>query len=665
VILVIALSIMIFTATVSVLAGLHEAPAAFAADEGFAIVSSSAPTIFASQVDTSMAGALTALPQIRGASPEILAFSSFNGRSFVLRGVDLAMFNTTGPAFKEFELSGGGALRDVDSALIGTALKARLGLGLPYVMPVVGSYSSKLAFVNIVGSYKTGSSMDDELLVTLDMARYLTGMSSQKASVIRISTSDPAWLSRLLSPSGPRFTLFDLLTQKSQVALGEPVAISVGVRNWGSGSGEVSVEYSESGSVFAERTVSLNRSESDRIVEMRTFSSLGTHNISVSIDGSFPVALSVSIAVVEPYLKIAAPSKVALGDVLTVTVTNYLGNPAVNAEVEFGMRSNTTDTNGNTTFVAEVPGMIGLSASLSGFTDARSSVNVVDPASYPAEFVPSVAYFSLSPDTIKESESATGIVVAENNGSVAGTLNVTVYIDSAPYTVLSIPLGGIESKTVSFKLRNLAVGTHIVQVSNFSVALDVRSWIVDNPDLVQLVMRYSGSDSLFSAGSVPIYQAAKISEGNIAIALFSIGAISGLLAMLAITSVFSREIRESRKRLGILKTIGASRNDIRKLVFPQALENSLAGAAIGIAFGVIIADSISRLSLLVLFGHRFRVELDTNLLVLMLLGAVAISVASALVSAMVAVRETTIKTLKKIEEDADEAIDVDNAIADE
>jgi ABC-type lipoprotein release transport system permease subunit len=665
VILVIALSIMIFTATVSILAGLHEAPAAFVADEGFAIASSSAPTIFASQVDTSMVGALTALPQIKGASPEVLAFSSFNGRSFVLRGVDLDMFNTTGPAFEEFELSGGGALKDRDSALIGSALKARLGLDTPYMMPVVGSYSSKLAFVNVIGSFKTGSSMDDELLVTLDMARYLTGMSSQKASVIRISTSDPAWLSGLLSPSGPRFTLFDLLTQKSQVALDEPVAISVGVRNWGSGSGEVSVEYSESGSVFAERTVSLNSSQSDRLVEMRAFSSLGTHNISVSIAGSFPVTLSVSVAVVEPYLKIAAPSKVALGEEFTVTVTNYLGNPAVNAEVAFGARSNTTDTNGNTTFVAEVPGTVGLSANLSGFSDARSSINVVDPASYPAEFVPSVVYFSLSPDTIKESDSATGVVVAENNGSVPGTLNVTVYIDSVPHTVLSIPLEGIESKTVSFKLRNLAVGTHIVQVSNFSEALDVQSWIVDNPDLVQLIMRYSGSDSLFSAGSVPIYQAAKISEGNVAIALFSIGSISGLLALLAITSVFSREIRESRRRLGILKTIGASRNDIRKLVFPQALEDSLAGAAIGIAFGVIIADSISRLSLLVLFGHRFRVELDTNLLVLLLLGAVAISVASALVSAMVAVRETTIKTIKKIEEDVGEEIDVDKAIADE
>jgi ABC-type antimicrobial peptide transport system permease subunit len=234
-----------------------------------------------------------------------------------------------------------------------------------------------------------------------------------------------------------------------------------------------------------------------------------------------------------------------------------------------------------------------------------------------------------------------------------------------PHTVLDMSLGGLESKTVTFKLRDLAMGTHIVQVASFSEGLAVQSWIVDNPDLVQLVMRYSGSDSLFSAGSVPIYQAAKLSEGNVAIALFAIGAISALLALLAITSVFSKEIREARRRLGILKTIGAPRSAIRKLVFPQALESSLAGATIGIAFGIVIADSISKSDLLVLFGHRFHLDLDTNLLVLLLLGAVAISVSSALFSAMMAVRETTIRSIRRLEEEPGEPIDVDAAIADE
>jgi putative ABC transport system permease protein len=178
-------------------------------------------------------------------------------------------------------------------------------------------------------------------------------------------------------------------------------------------------------------------------------------------------------------------------------------------------------------------------------------------------------------------------------------------------------------------------------------------------------MRYSGSSSLFSAGSVPIYQAAKISEGNVSVALFAIGATSALLALLAITSVFSKEIHEGRRRLGILKTIGASRAAIRKLVFPQALENSLGGAALGIAFGVIITDVLSRSGVFVLFGHEFQLSLDAGLLILLLLGAVAISVSSALASAMIAVRETTIRSIKKLQEEEPEPIDVKKLIADE
>lgn len=663
--MVIAISIMIFTTTASILAGLHSAPSAFAANEGFAIASNSAPTIFASQVDVSMVGPLMDQPKITGASPEVFAFSSYKGESFVLRGVDLDLLNATGPSFKKFDLSGNRSVQDRASALVGSNLKARLGLNVPVKIPVVGSYSAKLDFVDVVGSFHTGTSIDDELLVSLDMARYLAGMGPQKASIIRVSTTDPEWLSGLLSPQGPRFTLFDILTQKSQVAPGEPVGVSVGVRNWGSAPGEMTVEFKDDGTVLSQQSVTLNQSDTDRVVHTLSFSTLGPHNITASIGGAFPVTLSVYVSVVEPYLNLAAPSKVALGEVFSVSVTSYKGAPAQDAIVTFGTNSSTTDNEGSTSFTADQAGVFDLVANLSGYSDATRTVDVVDPSTFPAEFLPSVSSFSLSPDTIKESETATGVIVAQNNGSVAGTFNVTVYIDSVPHTVLDMSLGGLESKTVTFKLRDLAMGTHIVQVASFSEGLAVQSWIVDNPDLVQLVMRYSGSDSLFSAGSVPIYQAAKLSEGNVAIALFAIGAISALLALLAITSVFSKEIREARRRLGILKTIGAPRSAIRKLVFPQALESSLAGATIGIAFGIVIADSISKSDLLVLFGHRFHLDLDTNLLVLLLLGAVAISVSSALFSAMMAVRETTIRSIRRLEEEPGEPIDVDAAIADE
>jgi len=665
VIVVITLAIMIFTTTAAVLSGLRSAPNAFVADEGFAISSSSAPTIFSSHVDVSMVGALETLPKITGASPEVFAFSSWNGKSFVLRGVVLEKLNATGPAFEKLELTGSHPPGERASALVGTRLYERLGVSLPYTIPVVGSYSSKMELLNIVGWFETDSPLDDEMLVSLDVARFLSGMSSDKVSIIRVATSDPEWLSSLLSPQGARFTLFDLLSQRTFAAVGEEVGVSVGIRNWGTEKGSVNISFKEGSNSIGEIGRTLNASESDRVLQMVSFDSLGPHTVEASISGEFPVRLTINVTIVEPYLRIAVPTKVALGGALSVRVTTFLGEPAIGATVTFGSKTNSTDSFGNATFLADQIGAVQATANMTGFADAHATVTVVDPSTYPAEFQPSVISFTLSPERMKESESATGVVVVSNNGSLPGTFNLTVLVDSGPYTILSISLDGLESKSVTFKVKDISTGTHTIQVATFAAELTIEPWFADNPDYVQLVMRYSGSSSLFSAGSVPIYQAAKISEGNVSVALFAIGATSALLALLAITSVFSKEIHEGRRRLGILKTIGASRAAIRKLVFPQALENSLGGAALGIAFGVIITDMLSRSGVFVLFGHQFQLSLDAGLLVLLLLGAVAISVSSALASAMIAVRETTIRSIKKLQEEEPEPIDVKKLIADE
>lgn len=660
---VISLSIMIFTTTSSVLSGLYAAPAAFAADEGFVISSSAAPTIFASQVEASMVSVLEALPNITGVSPEVFAFSGWNGHSFVIRGVDLDRLNSTGPAFREFRLSDRLGSMD-DTAIIGSSLLKRLGIELPYTLSLVGSYSSRVQFVKVVGWFETGSSLDDELLLSLDSARFLSGMNSQRVSIIRIGTSEPEWLSALLSPEGPRFTLFDLLVRKSQVAIGEEVSVSVGVKNWGADPGTAEVSFSVDGQVYETRAVALNASESTRVLSVTVLSELGNHTVAASVGGEFQISLSANVTAVQPYLRIACPSKAPLNANFTVSVTDHLGRAVADAIVSFGAHTYVTNDWGNTTLLADAAGTFQVTAEHEGFTTARATVTVVDQSTYPTVFAPTLVSFTLSPDIIKEPESATGMAMVQNDGSLPGELNLTVLLDGAPYTTINVSLDGLESRSVAFRLRSIGVGTHVVQVGNFSHELTVRSWIVDNPDLVQLVMRYSGSSELFSAGAVPIYQAAKISEGNVAVATASVGAISALLAFLAITSVFSKEVHEGRGRLGILKTIGASGSAIRRLVFPQALEAGLGGAALGVALGVVAADLLSKSDVFVIFGHGFRLELDTALLVLVLLGAVAISVMSALASAMMAVRETAIRSIRKLGEDSAEPLDVQRVIGD-
>ena len=651
VVVVVALSIMIFTATLSVLSGLRSAPSAFAGDSEFVISETSAPTIFSSQVSVDMVSALRAIPNITGASPEVFSFSNWRGVSFVARGF--------GQGFGPDVLS----LNSSDS-LIGHHLLDKLALKLPYQLPLTGSFSSKMAIVNISRSVDTGTPLDDEMLVSMSVARFLSGMPDGKASIIRVSTTSPDWLENLLSPETARFTLFDLHSSKSQVAQGYPLDISVGVRNWGSSGGSERVRFTDNGLVLAERTVELNATSSTTVQESLVLMDLGTHTIQALVSGDFPVKLAVNVTVVDPYLQVSAPSRTLLGSQFNVTISTFDGSPARGASVQFDNQSVLSDSQGIARLSAAHAGGFQLFANLSRYTGASARVEIVDPSTYPHTFQPTVVSFSLSPTSIKQSETSRGLVTVQNDGTESGYLDLAVLVDSTTYETLNVSLQGMASESLRFVIQGLQPGDHTIQVGSFSVGLSVQSWYADNPGLVQLVIRYGGSTSLSSSASIPIYQAVKISEGNISVALFSIGAISALLASLAITSVFSKEIRQSRAKLGVLKTIGAPRSAIRALVFPQALWTGLAGALIGIGLGVLTVDLLSRSNAFNLFGHQFLVTVDVGQLAIVLLAAVAISVASALASMLVAVQETTITSVRDLEGEAAEPLDANELLGD-
>lgn len=643
---------LVFTSAVAVLSGLRKVPEAFAGGDEFVISDSSAPTIFSSRVQLGLVDALRSAPNITGASPETFAFSHWNGVSFVVRGYgggfgDVKLVSPEQVVYAlPFDQIRGDA---PDAALVGERLLARLGLVLPYTLPLVGSYSSKLELVKVCGSFKTDTPLDDELLVSNEVARRLSGLRADEVSIIRVSTTAPEWLSELLSPRSARFALFDLHVSSALASPGDAVGVSVCVRNWGGAEGSVAVTIEANGSEPMTELVTLGAHSSCTVRKQVSFESMGRQLVRASISGDFPVVLFANVTVVDPFLTVSAPSRVLLGSAFNATVTDHLGEPVQGCAVVFGQQSAFSDPQGRVVLNASEQGTFNIKASLPGYLDGRATVAVLDPSAFPSEFNASVTSFALSPDTIDESGSAHGVAVVENTGLSPGTYRLIVYLDSKAHLAMEVPLQGLSSKTVVFDLEDLSPGTHFVQVGAFSRELVVEPWFSDNPGLVQLVVRYGGATSLSPSGTVPIYQAAKLSEANVSVALSSIGAISALMAALAITGVFSKEVHEGRKKLGILRTIGASRADVRRLVLPQALENAFAGAALGVGLGVAVADLLSRSGAFVLFGHQMALEPDTGLIVLVLLGAVAIGVSSALVSSMVAVRETAISSIKRLE----------------
>jgi putative ABC transport system permease protein len=220
----------------------------------------------------------------------------------------------------------------------------------------------------------------------------------------------------------------------------------------------------------------------------------------------------------------------------------------------------------------------------------------------------------------------------------------------------------MSSATRSVTLSDLGPGTHTVQAGDYSVTLSVVPWFADDPDIVELVVKYGGTSYVSSSSSLPIYQAAKISEGNVAVALFSIGTVSALVSALAIVAVSAKEVHEGRRTLGVLKTVGASAGAIRRLVFPQALLLGLAGGAIGVLLGIAAVTALSSYGALMVFGHELEVMVDFRVALFSLLGAVLISMVSALASAELAARETTIGAIRRLPPETPEQVDVDEML---
>lgn len=656
---VVALSVMIFTSSTSMIMGLRDAPAAFAAGEGLVITSSGSPTIFSSRVGMDMVRFLEGLDTVTGVSPEVFAFSAWNGRSFVVRGADFERLGTVGPELT-MDVDAGIVSDTEGHALLGERLARRLAISPPATITLVGSYSPGIELVRVMGIFSSGSSLDDEMLVGLDVARHLSGTGEDEASVVRVAAEDPGWLEELLSPDHARFSLFDLSVSRDRVGPGEGLAVGVKVLNWGGAEGSVSVTFADGDAVFAERTLTLPSSSSDEVSLEYSSSSLGTHNISVSISGDFPVTLSSEFDVVEPYLVASFPRAVMAGTGVQVLLTDHSGGPAAGVGVSLLSSvpsHNITGPDGTCSVPADEVGEFRLAfdtegTPFEGMSVAGSSapVEVLDPSSYPDEFLPRVSSFSLSPPSVKEGESAHCTVALENAGSVAGVAHVEVVVDSVPHSALDVPLGPAAGATVSFTLSGLSPGTHTVQVGDFSSALEVSPWYADNPDLVQLVVRYGGTSTLSSAGALPIYQAAKLSEGNVSLVLFSLGAVSALLATMAIVSVFSKEIREGRRTLGLLRALGASRGRIRRIVFPEALGASVAGAVAGVAAGLAAASAMVRSGAFTVFGHVLTFEIDFGPVLVILLGAVAISLVSALASMGLAAKETAVASMSGLPE---------------
>ncbi len=665
--LVVAISVMIFTSIISVLDSVNRAPSSFAANEGYVISTPGAPTVFSSSVDVGLAEFL-ANSSLGPGSPEVFAFTSYDGIPFVIRGVELELVSKIGPQLTTTRYDGGTGLHGRD-ALVGKDLLKRLGLLPPCDLPVTASYRSRLLVLHVVGWTESSSALDDEVLVSLETARYLSGMSQNKVSIVRLASMSSD-LKGALMPTGPRFAIYDFESSKSVVIPDQEFKVSVTVKNWGTRSGAVNVSFADSttlpGETIFNTTVSLNAGVSVQIEHLVTYSEIGDRNIQARIDGDDPQSLEIGIQVVSPFLIVNSPAAVGRNLTFEVTVTDSTYAPLAGARIDFLNETVFTNASGIARLVAYELGNHSINASCSGFSGASSTVNVYDTSASPNEFKPQVSDFVVVPNSFKETESAQVRLIVENRGLQAGVFAGTILLDgSTVIAEVNMTLGPGATGVASYTLGGIRSGHHELTLGSIEYSFDVYPWYASEPDLLLLAIKYGGTLKVSSADTIPIVEAAKISQGDIEVALVSVGAISGMMAALSMTSIFSKEVHEARNKLGILRTIGASSPAIRKLVLRESLIYSVPAAAVGIGLSLLVTAALLSTKQLMVFGHSLRFGVDASVAPWILIGAILICLVSALASAEVAVRATPVSSIRKIEDSGLPPMSVDEVLGDE
>ena len=210
-----------------------------------------------SNLDIGIAYGLENMSYVEAVSPEIFVFTTINNNPVTVRGV----------IFKKFmNLENGKILKghipyEPAEAMIGCDASKKLNIGLNKSITLIGSFKPSIVVVKITGIYKTDSPADDEILVSLDTARKLAGISPGKVSVIRVKTTDVSKIEKMMNPEYPKFTA--TLNATTQVYFDEKFNVSVNIKNLGvvSGKCNYTIKFQNqtySGVKIVEKNISFN-----------------------------------------------------------------------------------------------------------------------------------------------------------------------------------------------------------------------------------------------------------------------------------------------------------------------------------------------------------------------------------------------------------------------
>ena len=188
-IVAIASAIVAFTACIS-LGTFHTISNLLTTDTGNIVIiyGANARSPQTSVISLAVYNELMSMGGVEAVSPEVVSIALLpNDRPIVVRGVDPSSLKD----FVEFRMLDGVFIDDdrYFEAVVGVEASKRLGLKAGDKVLLRSILTGSFIEVEIVGVYESKTSLDDEMLVTLQVAQWLRGLPPNAVSMMRVKAS--------------------------------------------------------------------------------------------------------------------------------------------------------------------------------------------------------------------------------------------------------------------------------------------------------------------------------------------------------------------------------------------------------------------------------------------------------------------------------------------
>jgi len=664
-IIAVSLSLIIFSATISVLLGIGAAPNSLIGNsDAYVITSKGSESLLNSRLEMKLSDQLLANGFVDNVSPEIFAFADIEGRAVLIRGVEFAPFIKLEGA----TLIAGGSMPDEPSeGLMGSRLAERLNAKIGDRYPLVGSFAPSIAEVTITGIIESSTSVEDEMMVSLPLARCLSGIPDGYVSIMRV-TGNVSEIDKMFGSNAARFSIYDLSFANGTVSIGPSTTIGLSLKNWGdvSGTAHVTIRDTTSNITMFDNYSALSNGASEKLSFKYHFDVEGKHTIVAFLDGPLPQTITANITVRDLYLAAIVQRQVVEHHNFSVKVIDGDLKSVPNANVSIGGYYYSTNVSGQCEVDAPLqPDNYTLIANLSGYEDGLVSVTVVNSSDLPQTALIQVYNLVLTPSTVKLRENCTISVFVQNFGNSTGLSTIRTYAQGALFKSQSVVLQPLESKVLYYSVSFSSAGDREISSGSFTRTLVVESTYQVNPEVVQLLLRYGGASSLDQSSGELLFQTAKISESNIIIVLISLAVLSGLLVTLGTSISFMKEIHDNQKVIGILRSLGASSKQLTGLIFKEMTIVSLPASVIGVAGGFLLAMLIQSINSLVAFGHLITPVLDPTFFIAAVAGSITICTASGLMAGLSVSRRRAIRMIKGLQETSEKQVTLKELIGED